>query len=129
MNKKVTQAECIMHPLTGIWLEETEAGSGGELNGSKAECARAGLASAGLSPSSGIHLPVRNLAGLGAGASMSRKVHAMIIVYNDTLVINVVVQVFAFMCVSMCVCVFVPLTFSEKLKRISLHPFLLKWRF
>ena len=78
--------------LTGIWIEETEAGSGGELNGSKAQCARGGLASAGVSPSSGIHLPVCNLAGLGTGASMSRKSHVMGIVYNDT-------------CVCVCVCV------------------------
>lgn len=54
---------------TMVLVEEAEEGAGRELKRSSAECARAGLDTAGLLLLSGAHPPPLDTAGLGAGAS------------------------------------------------------------
>lgn len=57
-------------------MEEAEEGAGRELKRSSAECARAGLDTAGLLLLSGTHPPPLDTAGLGAGASNRGKMEA-----------------------------------------------------
>lgn len=54
---------------TVVLEQETEEGVGRELKRSRAECARGGLETAGLSLLSGMYIPPLDNAGLGAGAS------------------------------------------------------------
>lgn len=68
---------------TVVFVEEAEEGAGRELKRSKAECARAGLDTAGLLLLSGTHPPPLDTAGLGAGAS-SRNVELVVLILSTT---------------------------------------------
>lgn len=73
---------CSVLSPTVVLVEEAEEGAGRELNRSRAECARAGLDTAGLLLLSGTHPAPLDTAGLGAGASNKGYVEALVLIIN-----------------------------------------------